>query len=294
MFLHTNLSPKWNLRIPAESKDLKRRWEVLQPGDLPFRQALSFSSSSDDPPVDLEGEVFDYLSSLSCDPSLQRYAEEMAARANALRSLEEARERREDKELELVEAAEEGEEEEEEALSLRKKGGRKQQQQKQKQLKESEKPLWRVEAERRRVARLEEEKRREKELRRLRKKAAAAASAKKSKRRRNGEEDEEEEEDKTLDDNGLFLLDKPRPPITAADLLPRGLAPNSFHPLNPGVDFAAAFRWGLRGTFEGFTPLSNFDWLLHWVNGSVRPSWRWARRGVAFAARGGGGYFRPF
>ena len=130
MFLHTNLSPKWNLRIPASSLDLKRRWEVLQPGGRPFREALaldssspssssSASSSSDaaSAAVDLEGEVFDFLAALSCDAALQRYAEAMAARANALREREEAEERREDEALERLEAAEapfgKGEEEEE-------------------------------------------------------------------------------------------------------------------------------------------------------------------------------------
>ena len=319
MFLHTNLSPKWNLRIPASSLDLKRRWEVLQPGGRPFREALaldssspssssSASSSSDaaSAAVDLEGEVFDFLAALSCDAALQRYAEAMAARANALREREEAEERREDEALERLEAAEapfgKGEEEEEG------RGKRQRQQQRRREEEEEgggggggeEKPAWRTRAEKRRAERLEEERRRDKELLRRRKAALAArASRRRHRTRRSGDEEEEEEETEN-DLSLLFLLDaeagepKKLPRVAPADLLPRGLPPSSFHPLNPGVDFAAAFRWGLRGTFEEFTPLGAFDWLLHFVNGGVRPAGRRVRRGLAFLARGGGGYFRPF
>jgi hypothetical protein len=317
MFLHANLSPKWNLRVPGAIEDLARRWEVLQPGNRPFREALappsdgdaaSSSSSSSDSVVDLEGEVFDYLSTLSCDRSLERYAAAMAARANALRELEEARERREDEELErLLEA----EQEEEESLGKRRRKTKRKKNGKSGKVEDREMPLWRAQAEQRRAARLEEEKRREGELlRRKRQRGAAAlaadARAKSSSKRRGDdeqeqeeEEDEREEEIRDLDPDGddlRFLLEseEPRPPVVAADLLPRGLPPNSFHPLNPGVDFAAAFRWGLRGTFEEFTPLTSFDWFLHFVNGGVRPAGRWLRRAAAVVARGGGGYFRPF
>ena len=328
MFLHTNLSPKWNLRVPGSSADLARRWEVLQPGGRPFREALSFedgaafsssssSSSSNSSPfgstVDLEGEVFDYLAALSCDRALQRYASAMAARANALRELEEERERREDEELERLleaEAASLGREKKKKKKEKKEKGkqGRKGQ--------EQEKPLWRVQAEERRAARLEEEKRRESELRRRRQKRAAALAAKSasgsSKRlgeeKEGGQEEEEGREgeegrEQRIEDLGegdpsLLLLEArgrpPRPCVAAADLLPRGLPPDSFHPLNPGVDFAAAFRWGLRGTFEEFAPPTSFDRLLHFVNGGVRPAGRWLGRAAAFVARGGRGYFRPF
>ena len=317
MFLHTNLSPKWNLRIPAALLDLRRRWEVLQPGGRPFREALlDFDDSStltSSPPsasVDLEGEVHDFLAALSCDGRLQRYAEEMAARANALREREERQERREDEELERLER-----EEEEEKLKGKGKAKQQQQQQQRRRQKggeeedDDEKPPWRIRAEKRRAERLEEERRRDRELRRRRKEAAALAAARaKSRRHRSrrggGDEgDEESDEDGDDDLSSLFLVPgadekellSNRPPrVSAADLLPRGLPPGSFHPLNPGVDFAAAFRWGLRGTFEEFTPLGPLDWLLHLVNGGVRPAGRRVRRGLAFLARGGRGYFRPF
>ena len=210
----------------------------------------------------------------------------MASRVNALRELQEAEERREDEELELLEALEE------EEASWGKVEGRG---------KRREKPLWRTRAEKRRAERLEEERLRDRELLRRRKAALARAKAKSSGRRRSddGEEDEGEgttEDDGNLDDlSPLLLLESEKPKrVSAADLLPRGLPPQSFHPLNPGVDFAAAFRWGLRGTFEEFTPLGAFDWLLHFVNGGVRPAGRRVRRALAFVARGGGGYFRPF
>ena len=193
-----------------------------------------------------------------------------------------------------------------EAPSLGKKGKRK---------KHNQKPLWRLQAEERRASRLEEEERREKELlqlrkrreqqrrRRIRKKEASASGGRK--RRSGGKGNEEERELEELDEQDedyellLLLLSSQRhrtttTPVAAADLLPRGLPPNSFHPLNPGVDFAAAYRWGLRGTFEEFTPLGKFDQLLHFVNGWLRPRGRWLRRCAAFVARGGRAYFRPF
>ena len=297
MFLHTNLSPKWNLRIPSSSSDLKRRWEVLQPGGRAFREALSFdppapsgssdaASPSNSSAVDLEGEVFDFLAALSCDGALRRYAEEMAARANALRELREAGERREDDELERLEAEEEG------RGRQRRQRGR---------VEEEEKPVWRARAEKRRAERLEEARRRERELQRRRKAALAEAS----RTRRGGEgekwgtestEDARSSPDDLAPPPPLLLSSSGNPVVVTAaeDLLPRGLPAQSFHPINPGVDFAAAFRWGLRGTFEEFTPLTAFDWLLHFVNGGVRPAGRRLRRAVAFVARGGGGYFRPF
>lgn len=294
MFLHTNLSPKWNLRIPASSPDLRRRWEVLQPGGRPFREAIEFesnslSSSSSDAAsaasVDLEGEVFDFLAALSCDAALRGYAGVMAARANALREREEAEARREDEALERLLEAEEKEAEASASSSKEK----------------EEKPAWRARAEKRREERLEEEARRERELARRRKAALAArerASRSRRKRRSGGGDEEEEEEFDDELSSSLFLLEeepKKKPPrVSPADLLPRGLPPSSFHPLNPGVDFARAFRWGLRGTFEEFTPLGAFDWLLHFVNARVRPAGRRVRRGLAFLARGGGVYFRPF
>ena len=41
----------------------------------------------------------------------------------------------------------------------------------------------------------------------------------------------------------------------AASMIPMGLPPDSFHPLNGGVDFHEAYRLGMRGTFEAFTPI---------------------------------------
>lgn len=42
----------------------------------------------------------------------------------------------------------------------------------------------------------------------------------------------------------------------AVQKLPLGLPPDSFHTINPGVDFYQAFRMGMVGPFESFTPLS--------------------------------------
>lgn len=41
--------------------------------------------------------------------------------------------------------------------------------------------------------------------------------------------------------------------LGGGDALPAGL--RGFHPLNAGIAFVDAYRWGLHGTFLDFTPV---------------------------------------
>ena len=53
--------------------------------------------------------------------------------------------------------------------------------------------------------------------------------------------------------------------------MPLGLPPESFHPINGGVDFREAFILGMRGPYEVFAGMSSWDqavwrfkrWKLH-------------------------------
>ena len=48
MFLHTNLSPKWNLNLPGSFRDYTRRWQVRAPSRrLPMRAACAISCGND-------------------------------------------------------------------------------------------------------------------------------------------------------------------------------------------------------------------------------------------------------
>ncbi|KAK9810503.1 hypothetical protein WJX72_011854 [[Myrmecia] bisecta] len=72
MFLHTNMSPKWNLQIPASFTQFRRRWQVLQPGNQPFLDAIDFLTS------DPEHVIYQLLVDLRCAPFLEPYAETLA------------------------------------------------------------------------------------------------------------------------------------------------------------------------------------------------------------------------
>ncbi|DBA65601.1 TPA: hypothetical protein ACH3X2_002666 [Trebouxia sp. C0005] len=71
MFLHTNMSPKWNLAIPADFDYYSRRWQILQPQNLPISEALD--STGRDP----EKEVYRLLVLLRCKPFLEPYVADL-------------------------------------------------------------------------------------------------------------------------------------------------------------------------------------------------------------------------
>ncbi|KAL3132425.1 hypothetical protein ABBQ32_008983 [Trebouxia sp. C0010 RCD-2024] len=71
MFLHTNMKPKWNLGLPADFSFYNRRWQILQPDNVPISSVLG--NSGRDP----EKEVYQLLVLLRCKPFLEPYVAEM-------------------------------------------------------------------------------------------------------------------------------------------------------------------------------------------------------------------------
>ncbi|DBB17802.1 TPA: hypothetical protein ACH3X3_002830 [Trebouxia sp. C0006] len=67
MFLHTNLSPKWSLEVPAEFAYYNRRWQVLEPGNTTFLTSLQTLHR------DLEAEIYQILVDLRCAEFLDLY-----------------------------------------------------------------------------------------------------------------------------------------------------------------------------------------------------------------------------
>ncbi|KAK9842068.1 hypothetical protein WJX81_006813 [Elliptochloris bilobata] len=71
-------------------------------------------------------------------------------------------------------------------------------------------------------------------------------------------------------------------PHTAAAAASRGgaltMGLQGFHPLNAGIDFRDAYRWGLHGTFLQFTEVTLCDRWQHWVNSAVLPRLAWLHR----------------
>lgn len=67
MFLHTNLSPKWSLEIPADFSYYQRRWQVMEPGNKTFDNVRR--SMHRDP----ELEIYHILVQLRCAPFLKQY-----------------------------------------------------------------------------------------------------------------------------------------------------------------------------------------------------------------------------
>ncbi|CAL8466252.1 g5788 [Coccomyxa elongata] len=70
MFLHTNLSPKWNLMVPGDFEAYTRRWQVLVPG--PQR----FSRVEADWDRDVEFEIWQSIADFRCADFFRRYIEE--------------------------------------------------------------------------------------------------------------------------------------------------------------------------------------------------------------------------
>ena len=56
MFLHTNFYPKFTLDVPADFRSYSRRWQLAQPGRLPFADLAV--SAGIPPDRDLEREVY--------------------------------------------------------------------------------------------------------------------------------------------------------------------------------------------------------------------------------------------
>ena len=67
MFLHTNLSPKWSLEIPADFQYYHRRWQVVEPHNMTFSSYIDYLRR------DPEKEVYDLLVGLRCAPFLDSY-----------------------------------------------------------------------------------------------------------------------------------------------------------------------------------------------------------------------------
>lgn len=80
---------------------------------------------------------------------------------------------------------------------------------------------------------------------------------------------------------------------TVAAPLSTGLPPHTLHPANPGIDFRAAYRWGLDGPFRSWAGCGWGDALVHALNAHVRPWGAWAGR-VGRWAVGREPYFVPF
>ena len=79
----------------------------------------------------------------------------------------------------------------------------------------------------------------------------------------------------------------------AARPLVTGLPPHTLHPANPGIDFRAAYRWGLDGPFREWAGCGVGDGVVHAVNAHVRPWGAWAGR-VGRWMIGREPYFVPF
>jgi alpha 1,2-mannosyltransferase len=73
-FLHANLSPKWNLALPATPESLARRWVTLQPGGRDFR-ALAADAGL----PDLEAEAFAIAAGFACADFTPSYAAALSA-----------------------------------------------------------------------------------------------------------------------------------------------------------------------------------------------------------------------
>ena len=65
----------------------------------------------------------------------------------------------------------------------------------------------------------------------------------------------------------------------AAQQMPLNMPAETFHPVNQGVDFAAAYRLGMRGSFESFTPLPCWKKALWCVMRSTKHKWDLLTRG---------------
>ncbi len=73
--------------------------------------------------------------------------------------------------------------------------------------------------------------------------------------------------------------------------LPLGLQKGSLHPVNVGINFFQAFRWGLTGPFLAFTPVSSRDHFLHFINATLRPFLAYVGRVITFMRIGTPQYF---
>ena len=185
-FLHANLSPKWNLRLPASPPELARRWVAVQPGGRSFAGLAAEAGLPD-----LEGEAFAIAARFACAPFVREYANALAAANPAVAP------------------------------------------------------------------------------------AAVAASASTARSRR-----------------GAVPAPPPPPPPRHAPLSV-GLPPHTLHPANPGIDFRAAYRWGLDGPFRAWADCTAGDGVVHFINAHVRPVGAWAGRVGAWVV-GRERYFVPF
>lgn len=77
MFLHTNFRPKWNLQLPDDFREYRRRWQMLQPGSRSFQDVLFLQLGGRDP----EAEAVAELAALECSPWLTAYLRAMGAPA---------------------------------------------------------------------------------------------------------------------------------------------------------------------------------------------------------------------
>lgn len=78
MFLHTNFRPKWNLQLPDDFREYRRRWQVLQPGSRSFRDEAFLQLNGRDP----EAEAVSELVALKCSPWLAAYLHATGAPAD--------------------------------------------------------------------------------------------------------------------------------------------------------------------------------------------------------------------
>jgi hypothetical protein len=67
MFLHTNMSPKLGLALPNDFSFYSRRWQIIQPNNIPFDTVIKLVGR------DLEKEVYRILVLLRCQSWLDDY-----------------------------------------------------------------------------------------------------------------------------------------------------------------------------------------------------------------------------
>ena len=72
LFLHANFRPKFSLDLPADFAAYTRRWQVVQPGKLPFVDLMAATDIG--PEVDFEHEVYNVSQESSQPPPCQTMA----------------------------------------------------------------------------------------------------------------------------------------------------------------------------------------------------------------------------
>ena len=60
LFLHANFRPKFSLDLPGHFEAYTRRWQLAQPGNLPFVDLMAAAGIA--PDVDFEHEVYNVSS----------------------------------------------------------------------------------------------------------------------------------------------------------------------------------------------------------------------------------------